>query len=235
MSAETSTRSAYRLPAKLGDLRVVLIDYSAEGLLLEHYRPLRSEGEPVFVLEWDGERVEEPCRVASSDKFPIAWGSPIHVFRTSLEFVRPEGRALDIIGRIIQERHRLSVALQVANASGRSTDPTNEPVFQDGLVRGSSSEEDGAPEFLRMCWNGCSWSSVCTPEPAQPPNGFTIDAAEPSKQIHSLCELYEVASAEGRRMIQEQARLSLEEKVSGRRRRPSGQRTGREYNGRPSC
>lgn len=232
-AAESTPRAAYRLPAKLGDLRVVLIDYTADGVLLEHYRPLRENTEPLFVLEWDGDRVAEPCRIVSSEKFPIAWGSTIKVFRSTLRFLHADARALEMIDRIIRERHRISVALQMANASGRWGNPLNEPVFHNGLVESAPGAEE-APEFLRMCWNGCSWSSVCTGEPEQPSDGFTIDAGEPANQIHSLCELYEVASPEGRRLIQEQARLSVEGKITPWRAR-SGHAQAREYNGRPSC
>jgi hypothetical protein len=232
-AAESGSRAAYRLPAKLGELRVVLIDYSAEGVLVEHYRPLREGEDPLFVLEWDGECVEEACRLGNSDKFPIAWGSSIKVFRTTLHFLRPDGRTLEIMDRIIRERHRISVSLQMANASGHAASPLNEPVFHEGLVGPARGGEE-AVEFLRMCWNGCSWSSVCTPEPAQPPDGFTIDAAEPSRQIHSLCELYEKSTLEGRRLIQAQARLSVEGR-SPKRPAHSGQARTREYNGRPSC
>ena len=233
VAAESNPRAAYRLPAKLGDVRVVLIDYTSDGVLLEHYRPLRDNEEPVFVLEWDGERVAEPCRVVSSEKFPIAWGSTIKVFRSTLRFAHAEAHALQVIDRIIRERHRISVALQMANASGRAGNSLNEPVFQNGLVEPAPSAKE-APEFLRMCWNGCSWSSVCTGQPEQPPEGFTIDASEPANQIHSLCELYEVASPEGRTLIQEQARLSIEGKITPWRAR-SGHAQAREYNGRPSC
>jgi hypothetical protein len=231
-AAESVSRAAYRLPAKLGELRVVLIDYSAEGVLLEHYRPLPTDRVPSFTLEWDGERVEETCRVDHSDKFPVAWGSSIKVFRTALRFLQPDGRTLEIIDRIIRERHRIFVSLQMANASGQAAAPLNEPVFHDGLI--GAADGGGGAEFLRMCWNGCSWSTVCTGEPAQPPDGFTVDASEPSRQIHTLCELYEMSTAEGRKLIQAQARLSVEGKFSRRSPR-SGQAGTREYNGRPSC
>ncbi len=212
--AESTSRAAYRLPAKLGDMRVVLIDYNADGVLLEHYRPVRTDQLPVFLLEWDGERVKQPCRVAHSEQFPVRSGSSVQVYRSTLLFVSPEETTIAMIDRIIRERARISVSLQVANAAGRTTDPLHEPTFTNGLVSASRDEE---VEFLRMCWNGCSWSSACTGDPDQPFDGFTIDAAEPSNQIHTLCELYEMATADGRALIREQARISLEGRLARKR------------------
>ncbi|HEY0590897.1 MAG TPA: hypothetical protein VGF40_03970 [Thermoanaerobaculia bacterium] len=215
--AEATSRAAYRLPAKLGDMRVVLIDYNADGVLLEHYRPVRTDQLPVFLLEWDGERVSQPCRVAVSEQFPVRFGSSIQVYRSTLLFVNPERETIAMIDRIIRERARISISLQMANASGRTADPYNEPTFRDGLIGASGKEEE--PEFLRMCWDGCAWASVCTADPEQPPDGFTIDAAEPASQIHTLCDLYEMATSEGRVLIREQARISLEGKAARKRAR----------------
>lgn len=213
---ESTSRAAYRLPAKLGDMRVVLIDYNADGVLLEHYRPVRPDQLPVFLLEWDGERVRQTCRVAHSEQFPVSFGSSIQVYRSTLLFVSPEEATIAMIDRIIRERARISISLQMANASGRSTDPHNEPSFRGGLV---SAERDEEPEFLRMCWNGCSWASLCTADPEQPADGFTIDAEEPGKQVQTLCELYEMSTADGRALIREQARISLEGKAARKRAR----------------
>ena len=230
--AESTSRAAYRLPAKLGAMRVVLLDYSRDGVVLEHYRPLKEGENPVFLLEWDGERVTEPCRVAHSEKYPVSWGSSVQVFRSSLRFIPAEEGTIAMMDRIIRERSRISVALQMANASGQTVDAEHQPTLRDGLVVERSDDEN--PEFLRMSWSGFSWSSACTHDSAQPANGFTIDADEPSNQVQSLCELYEVATAEGRQLIREQARLSLEGKIVHYRARSGHLRT-REYKGRPPC
>lgn len=216
--AETTTRAAYRLPAKLGAMRVVLIDYNATGVLLEHYRPVRSDEQPMFLLEWDGERVKQPCHIAHSEQFPASFGSSIQVFRSSLLFDSPDDCTLEMIDRIIRERARISVSLQMANASGRAANPHDEPTFRNGLV---GDDQEAEPEFLRMSWNGLGWTSLCTSDASQPVDGFTVDAAEPANQIHTLCELYEMAPADGRQLIREQARLSLEGR-SPRRRLQSG-------------
>lgn len=230
-AGETPPQAAYRLPAHLGEHRVMLIDYSAQGVLLEHYRLVPEGEEAILVLEWEGERVAVKCRVAHSEKFPVAWGSSLKVFRSRLVFLSVDPETVSRIDRIVRERHRISIALQMANASGRG-DEQGEPVFRNGLVAGGAAPLDAA-EFLRMCWNGCSWSTVCTGEASQPSDGFTVDAEEPSNQIHSLCQIYEQATLEGRELIRAQASLSLEGKSGPGRR--SGQRGSREYNGRPPC
>jgi hypothetical protein len=47
-----------------------------------------------------------------------------------------------------------------------------------------------------------------TDSPEQPNNGFTVAAYEDDEELESLCQAYEIADEEGRRLIQLVAELS---------------------------
>ncbi|HVR42390.1 MAG TPA: hypothetical protein VMS56_03000 [Thermoanaerobaculia bacterium] len=219
VAEENESKAAYWLPARLGEHRVMLIDYSPDGILIEHYRPLESESRAVFLLEWEGERVAVMCRLVQCEKFPVSWGSSFSVYRSSLIFVERDGELERRIAKMIEARHQVSITLQLANASGRLAASDNHPLFRNGLVTVDATERlksHRPAEFVKMLWSGRKWTSSCTLDPSQPPDGFTVDAEEPSQQIQRLCEAYEKTSPEGRNLIRAQARLALEGRKLGR-------------------
>lgn len=213
-------KPAYWLPAKLGEHRVMLIDYGADGVVVEHYRPISSGTIAEFRLEWEGETVTVSCRVRRSDKCPVALGSSLVVFRSNIVFIDCDPQLERRIDAMIQARHLVSIALQMDNASGKPTVENNHALFRNGLVhseseRNSARTDSSRPqEYIRMAWNGTAWATLVTFDAAQPADGFTIDSDEPVQQIHQLCEVYEKTSAEGRNLIRAQARLSIEGKRS---------------------
>lgn len=214
---ESGPRAAYSIPARYGDVRVMLIDYDKDAMLLEHYRPL-PEGHGVnFVLEWGRDRVSAGCRIVASERFPISFGSNLSVYRTRVAFSDPGTKIDETIGRIVRQRHQSSIALQLANASGQNADGHEEPVFRNGLL----DSEARIPirqtqDYVRMTWDGTKWVSSCTTDPSQPRDGFTVDAEEPPQQIQRLCEAYEKSLEDGRALIRAQAMLALEGKRLGR-------------------
>lgn len=216
MNAATArSRSAYWLPAVLGEHRVMLIDYSAEGLLLEHYRELPVDIQAVFLIEWEGQRVAVICRVVQCEKFPVSWGSEFCVYRTSVLFIDGGADLERKLDRLIDARHQVSIALQMANASGQ-VPPRPHPTFRNGLVAIEQLGALRATEYMRMTWDGRRWTALCTTDARQPAEGFTVSADEPAQQIQRLCEAYEQSTAEGRILIRAQARIS----VDGTRKRP---------------
>ena len=224
VSQQATAKAAYSIPARLDEHRVMLIDYSQEGLVLEHYRQLAVGTEATFALEWEGERVSILCRVALCEKFPVSFGSSFCVFRSRLAILAATGEVGTKIEKMIQSRHQVSIALQMANASGHLDDAKPHPVFRNGLLsesstRPSSDRQAGKKfECIRLRWNGTKWASVWTLDPDQPADGFTIDADELPLQIQRLCEAYETTTEAGRNLIRLQAQLSLEGKQSTRAR-----------------
>lgn len=224
MSQQATAKAAYSIPARLDEHRVMLIDYSQDGLVLEHYRQLAIGTEATFALEWEGERVAVPCRVSVCEKFPVSFGSSFCVFRSRLAILSSTSEIGLQIERMIQSRHQMSMSLQMANASGHLDSGKPHPVFRNGLLSESSTkqapEKPGGTKFecIRLRYNGTKWTSVWTLDSEQPQDGFTIDAAELPLQIQRLCEAYETTTEAGRNLIRLQAQLSLEGKQSSRAR-----------------
>ncbi len=211
-------KTAYWMPALLGEDRVMLIDFSADGLLLEHYRELPADADAVFLLEFEGERIATICRIVHCEKFPVSYGSSFSVYRTSVLFLDSDPEVERRIEAMIEARHQISIALQMANASGQGSQQPH-PTFRNGLVAIDAGGEARRPEFMRMTFDGRRWTALCTTDGKQPANGFAVCVEELPQQIQRLCEAYENSTEEGRILIRSQARLTIEgrkKKVSRR-------------------
>ena len=117
-----------------------------------------------------------------------------------------------------------SLAEQVANARGIGpVMERNMPVFRGGLV--ISSGVEGADDknvripktqividrgYVRCALAGRRWTTKWSRSSEQPAEGFTVPATEPADHVEQLCEMYEKADEEGRKLIQLLARLSVE-------------------------
>jgi hypothetical protein len=75
------------------------------------------------------------------------------------------------------------------------------------------SYQTGKGDRYRRCElvNG-AWRKVETTDPQQPPNGFTISAEIEPHEVDILCRTFELCDAEGRRLTQILAQLSISKK-----------------------
>ncbi|HUP63913.1 MAG TPA: hypothetical protein VM557_01360 [Thermoanaerobaculia bacterium] len=222
MMVEAETwKSGCWLPAILDEHRVMLIDYSGEGILLEHYRALPVDEQAVFLLEWQDERVAIICRVVHCEKVPVASDSDFFVFRSSALFIEHDAALSERIDWMVRTRKEISRALRIANAAGEPGDIAPLPLFRNGLVTVDPAARrrlrpGAAPDFVRLTLENGRWTSVWTTDSVQPADGFTVDAEEPPAQIRRLCEAYEETSDEGRNLIRAQARVAVEGSTNGR-------------------
>lgn len=58
-------------------------------------------------------------------------------------------------------------------------------------------------------WDGISWTRTATKDSEQPLDGFTVAAYEDEEELATLCDAYEAADEEGRRLIRLVAELSV--------------------------
>ncbi|HEX6177973.1 MAG TPA: hypothetical protein VF057_06410 [Thermoanaerobaculia bacterium] len=96
----------------------------------------------------------------------------------------------------LMEAHR-------ANATGVD-DRTASILNQIGQARRSRSQG-----LVAYRWNGKQWSKAPTKSAKQPNDGFTVAAYEDEEELTTLCQTYEQADEEGRRMIRLVAELSV--------------------------
>jgi hypothetical protein len=100
----------------------------------------------------------------------------------------------------------------------------NMPVFRAGLVTSTGLEESPDDKraripktqivvdrgYVRCAFTGNRWTKKWSRTSDQPEEGFTVPATEPADHVEQLCEMYEKADDDGRKLIQLLARLSVE-------------------------
>lgn len=212
--------------ARLGLAQVLLVDVSILGARVEHHLPLTSGSHATLTFEWEGEEIVSQCRIARSrlERFSVG-ADGLTVYHSGLEFEEmPEAmraRLKAMIGRFI------SRALEEQKLNARGVMPEHDvdkmPIFRFGgqLTANPKDKGPAAPAHLPVsriaketgyvCYalENNQWRRKRTHDPGQPHDGFTISASEDHTQAQLLCEAYQRADGDGRRLIQLCAQLSL--------------------------
>jgi PilZ domain-containing protein len=211
--------------ARYGTLDVIMIDISEAGARIEHFTQLNVGRKTRFRFEWQDEKIETEAEVRSCKVHRFANEEEgTTVFQSGLFFTNYVGDAANKIREMISMLVSRSLAEQVANARGIGpVMERNMPVFRGGLV--TSSGVEGTDDknvripktqivvdrgYVRCVLAGRHWTKKWTRSAEQPEEGFTVPATEPTDHIETLCEMYEKADGDGRKLLQLLARLSVE-------------------------
>lgn len=186
-----------RLPNPLratldGATKVFIADVSLRGLRVMHQEPLaQPNASCVIVSEWDGTRFELHCRIVHT----LRQGQKL--YHSGLSISRASAAAKATLRSLIE--HHVERALEEQKANARGIPPLAAYMYQP---------EKG--ELLRRCEliDG-QWRKSETIRRQQPPNGFTISAEVAPDHVELLCETWERTTAEGRRLTQLLAELSI--------------------------
>ena len=219
---------AQPLGARLGATQVVLVDVSVFGARVEHAVPLTRGTVTKLTFHWGGEEISVACTIVRSRLERFSTGADgMTVYHSGLEFaVIPAETRVALKGMLSQFISR-ALDEQKLNARGvmPEHDVDNMPVFRGDQMaatdvdkaRVSGSVPLPMVRIAKQAGYVCytlerrQWRAKRTLDPAQPDEGFTISASEEKRQADMLCEAYEKADAEGRRIIRLFAELSIME------------------------
>src|SRR5215212_1896120 len=183
----------------VGDTRIIVVDVSLNGLRVLHQDEVPAVGGPCVVkFQWDGRMVALDCtmrRTLLRRPARSALDQPLYESGLQIEDARGESAATL---RALIESHVLR-ALDERKANARGVPPTAAQSFQTGK----------ASELLRHELVRGSWRTITTSDPTQPPNGFTISAAEPLPNVELLRMTFADSDSSGRRLIQQMAEMSI--------------------------
>jgi hypothetical protein len=91
----------------------------------------------------------------------------------------------------------------------RRTSPGGTPVPKPGSVDGDKTVRGKDAAFLCYRFEKGHWSKRPVFLPEQPSNGFTVARSSDETEIQRLCQVYEAADDEGRRLIRLFAELGI--------------------------
>lgn len=183
------------IEGRIGRTPVRILDISLRGSRIAHEEPLPVGHTCMLTFQWDNTSIEACCEIVRSRLHAFARsGHP--EFHTGLRIVEaPNGSAVSL-KHLISWHVMRALAEQKADAHGEPPPEELAPApIENVFVR---------CEFMRG-----RWRKVTTSDPQQPDLGFTIRASEPSYSVDRLCRVYEHTDADGRRLIQRLAAVSL--------------------------
>jgi hypothetical protein len=181
----------------------LILDIGVGGAYLEHYGALPAGARFKLLFRWRGADVQLLCEVRRSEVVRAGGDNMSIVSHSGVRFVEAVGDADAHLNDMMATFVGRVLAAQRANASGAGE--TSEALSLSQLGGARRARTRGWVSFRLV--NG-TWRRALATSPAQPQDGFTVAAYEDEDELLSLCESYETADAEGRRLIRLLAELS---------------------------
>ena len=178
------------LKARFGNRSVSLIDVSATGALIEDGDDIPLGQTKSLRFTWRRKKVTIKAETVRTDEG-----------RSGLHFLEDSQLLRDLIAKSATE----VLLAQQANMEG---DREHNIVGDETLTAASAGLLRGKGFMVYNLEQGV-WTKRRALIAEQPPNGFTISAAEPEDQVALLCDAYERGDDEARRMTRLLAELSV--------------------------
>jgi hypothetical protein len=192
-------RLAKPILALLDGQNALILDIGISGAFVEHYGQTNAGDRFTLLFRWKGTDVEFVSEVAHT--VIVRKTGNAEVSHTGLRFVQPIGEAEkrlnDMVGTFVGK----VLAAQKANAG--ATQPSDSALIDLGGARRSRTRG-----YLMYRFQNGTWLREMTDSADQPNNGFTVAGYEDDEELESLCQAYEIADEEGRRLIRLVAELS---------------------------
>ncbi len=177
---------------------VRVVELSVIGFLVAHEGRLVLGRTHHLVIDWQNDAMEIECNVVRSTLSRLAKNlGEKSVYHSGLRIVRYAREDFDRLRHLIADRVLRALEEMKANAHG--IPPLAAYMYQPGKG-----------EIYRRCEliDGV-WRKTETVRSQQPPNGFTVSAEVDPQHVAMLCETWEHTTAEGRRLTQLLAELSI--------------------------
>jgi hypothetical protein len=186
------------LHGKLQDSRVRILEMSVTGFRIAHEARFAPNPPLDLTIEWDGRQIRLVCTIVRTTLWRLAKSlGERSIYHSGLRVIESIDESFDTLRELMHER--ILRALEEQKANARGIPPLAAYMYQP---------EKG--ELYRRCElvNGV-WRKTETIRPNQPTNGFTISAEVDPIHVNMLCETWEHTTAEGRRLTQMLAELSI--------------------------
>jgi hypothetical protein len=196
-------RLAKPILALMDGQNALILDIGIAGAYIEHYGALPLGARFKLLFRWQRADVELLCEVRRARVVRTGGDNMSVVSHSGVQFVEAIGDADARLNDMMATFVGRVLAAQRANASGKPEEGEALSLAQLGGARRARTR--GWVSFRLV--DG-TWHRTLAASAAQPLDGFTVAAYEDEEELASLCETYEAADAEGRRLIRLLAELS---------------------------
>ncbi len=193
-------RLAKPILALLDGQNALILDIGISGAFVEHYGQPSMGDMPLLFFRWKGSDIEFLCEVTHS--VVVKKTASTLVSHSGMRFVQAnpeaEARLNDMIGTFVGK----ILSAQKANAGA------TEPGSSVALVDLGGARRSRTRGYVTYRLEEGKWIREMSDSPTQPLDGFTVAAYEDDQELQSLCQAWETADQEGRRLIHLVAELS---------------------------
>jgi hypothetical protein len=181
----------------------LILDLGVAGAFIEHYGVTTSSQDCRLQFHWQGHDIEYVCEVARTLVVRVT-GNDV-VSHTGLRFIEPVGESETHLHDLMAAFVGNVLAAQKANKDGVRLDKDHMALMEIGGAR--RTRVRGFQRYRLQPGGG--WIHRTTLDPKQPADGFTVAAYEHEEDLEVLCNAYEIADEEGRRLIRLVSELSV--------------------------
>ena len=190
--------------AGLSGENCLLLDIGVTGAFVEHHGEAKPGQKFTLSFKWQGEHIIYTTEVVRTAVVKPAAKGSAPISHSGLRFIEARGDSARQLRDMMATFVGRILAAQRANARSEQTEETSSTLAQLGAARRSRTKG-----FLAYLWDGKAWTIRRTELAQQPKNGFTVPAYEDDEELQHLCRTYELADAEGRKLIRLVAELSV--------------------------
>jgi hypothetical protein len=186
------------LSARFNGTRVKVLEVSLLGFLIAHEGRIEDPDPRVLALRWHDSKIELGCTIVRSALWRLSKKmGEASLYHSGLHIIESSRESFDALRELIAER--ILRALEEQKANARGVPPLAAYMYQP--AKG---------DLYRQCeYMEGVWRKTETIRTDQPPNGFTVSAEVDPWHVQLLCETWEGTTAEGRRLTQLLAELSI--------------------------
>lgn len=192
-------RLAKPILSLLDGQNALILDIGVGGAFVEHYGTFKPRQRFRLLFRWKAEDVEFLCVVRRSTV--VRGSGDTAVSHTGASFIEPFGDSEERLQDMMATFVGQVLAAQRLNAMG---DAAGELM----LVQLGAARRARARGFVMYRYANGTWFRELTDSSQQPAYGFTVAAYEDEDEVETLCRAWEMADAEGRRLIRLVAELS---------------------------
>ena len=198
-------RLAKPILAQLDKQSALILDIGIGGAFIEHYGLVTPGQRLRITFRWMGEDIEFLAEVIRSSEARKPGGDmQSTVAHTAVHFLQGVGDAEERLQDMMATFVGKVLAAQKSNASGERGQSAGAHI----LAQLGEARRMRTRGYIAYHYKDGSWWRVPTDSALQPPDGFTVAAYEDEDELAQLCEAYEAANDEGRRLIRLVAELS---------------------------
>lgn len=187
----------HSLTGRLSDQPIRVLDLAIAGARVLSQTRFTPGSSQQMRIDWDGNVLRMNCTVTRCKLEAFAKGNEKSTYEIGVRIVEMLDDADQKVRELIHTYVMKALDEQRANWEGIP------PI-------GPYVHLEGKSDHYRRCefFNG-GWNVSPTTRPDQPVNGFTVSAEVPPHYIDLLCDTYERADIEGRRLTRLLAELSI--------------------------